>query len=187
MDLDTTAEALLVVDVQRAFVVGPSAVASADTVTSAIGRLLAAARAAGAVVIHLQNDGDPGSTDEPGTDGWKLFYTPAAGELVIRKRDDDGFVGTELESALFDNRVATMVLCGIQSEMCVAATARGAMRRGLSIMLPRDAHSTYPIPADDGGVAVSAAQVSRVAEWSLGDQAVAPATASDVAFARGAQ
>lgn len=55
------------------------------------------------------------------------------------------------------------MLCGVQSEMCVAATARGAMRRGVSIVLPRDAHGTYPVPAEAGGIAVLASHVSRVA------------------------
>jgi nicotinamidase-related amidase len=185
--MDTAADALLVIDVQRAFVAGPTAVPSADTLASAVGRLLAVARDAGALVVHLQNDGHVGAADEPGTDGWKLLFPPAAGELVIRKSDDDAFVGTGLESALLDNGVKTVALCGVQSEMCVAATARGAMRRGLSIVLPRDAHGTYPVPADAGGIAVPASHVRRVAEWSLGDEILAPPSASDVAFTRVAQ
>lgn len=180
--IDTAADALLVIDVQSAFVVGPTAVPSADVLTNAVSNLLAVARSAGALVVHIQNDGPVGAADEPGTDGWKLVFPPAAGELVIRKRDDDGFAGTDLESALLANGVQTVVLCGIQSEMCVAATARGAVQRGLSIVLPRDAHGTYPIPADRGGVAVPNSHVSRVAEWSLGDQVSAPPRASEVSF-----
>ncbi|MEI2775611.1 MAG: isochorismatase family protein [Tetrasphaera sp.] len=109
---------------------------------------------------------------------------PAAEELVVRKRGDDGFAGTDLESVLVKHGVHTVVLCGIQSEMCVAATARGAMQRGLSVVLPRDAHGTYPIPADHGGIAVPAAHVSRVAAWSLGDAVSAPASVSGIAFTR---
>lgn len=118
--MDTAADALLVIDVQRAFVAGPTAAPSADTLASAVRRLLAVARDAGALVVHLQNDGHVGAADEPGADGWKLLFPPAAGELVIRKSDDDAFVGTGLESALLDNGVKTVALCGVQSEMCVA-------------------------------------------------------------------
>lgn len=46
-------------------------------------------RDAGALVVHLHNDGHVGAADEPGTGGWKLLFPPAAGELVIRKSDDD--------------------------------------------------------------------------------------------------
>ena len=67
--------------------------------------------------------------------------------------------------------------------MCVAATARAAMQRGLSVVLPRDAHGTFSIPADSGGgVAVPAAQVARVAEWSLGDALVVTRDSAEIAF-----
>lgn len=181
------ADALIVVDMQRALVIGAAAVPSAPTVTRAVGQLLALARDAGALVIHLQNDGRVGAPDEPATDGWELAFPPAAGELVIRKHGDDGFVGTDLELALLDHGVKAVVLCGVQSEMCVAATARSAMQRGLSVVLPRDAHGTYAVPADAGGIAVPASQVSRVAEWSLGDEVSVPASASNVSFTRVAQ
>ncbi len=73
-------------------------------------------------------------------------------------------------------------LVGIQSEMCVAATARGALARGFAVVLPRDGHTTYDVPADGGAPAVPAAQVSRVAEWSLGDEVVVPDRLVDVRF-----
>jgi hypothetical protein len=34
---------------------------------------LARARAVGAVVIHLENDGPAGAVDQPGTPGWELY------------------------------------------------------------------------------------------------------------------
>lgn len=71
----------------------------------------------------------------------------------------------------------------VPSEMCVAATARGAMTRGFTVVLPRDGHTTYAVPADGAAPAVPATHVSRVAEWSLGDEVVAPDTA-DVRFGR---
>ena len=78
--------------------------------------------------------------------------------------------------------VTRLCLVGIQSEMCVAATARGAMARGFTVVLPRDGHTTYDVPADGRAPAVPAAQVSRVAEWSLGDEVVAPDRLADVRF-----
>jgi nicotinamidase-related amidase len=75
-----------------------------------------------------------------------------------------------------------LCLVGIQSEMCVAATARGAIARGYTVVLPRDAHATYDVPADGSAPAVPATHVSRVAEWSLGDDLVAPDRAADIVF-----
>jgi streptothricin hydrolase len=57
------------------------------------------------------------------------------------------------------------------------------MERGIAVVLPREAHGTFPIPAEGvNGVAVPAAEVARVAEWSLGDSLVAVDTSDDVVF-----
>ena len=179
------ADALVVVDVQRGLVEGEGAVADAASWLDRWGRALAAARSAGVPVVHLQDDGtDPGSLIRRGSSGWELVLEVAEGEPVVAKAHDDGFVGTALEDLLRVAGSARPCLVGIQSEMCVAGTARGAMARGLTVVLPRDGHTTYDVPADEGAPAVPAAHVSRVAEWSLGDTVVAPARLADVRFRR---
>ena len=65
-------QALIVVDVQRGFLSGPGAVPAAPAVLHSIGVLLAAARTAGVLVVHLQNDGPPGEPDEPRAAEWAL-------------------------------------------------------------------------------------------------------------------
>lgn len=175
--------ALVVVDMQRALLHGPDAIPHAERVLACVRELVRRARAAGALVLHLQNDGPPGSVDETGSPGWALVVEPLPGERVLRKREDDGFVGTDLGVLLDRHGVSTLVVAGVQSEMCVAATARTAMSRGRGVVLPRAGHGTHDIPADaQGGVAVSASQVARVVEWSLGDEVVVVDDADDVAF-----
>jgi hypothetical protein len=57
------------------------------------------------------------------------------------------------------------------------------MARGFTVVLPRDGHTTYDVPADGAAApAVPAPLVSRVAEWSLGDEVIAPDRVADVAF-----
>ncbi len=129
MDSDDHAiacQALLVVDVQRGFVDGPGAVPGHAALLAAIGTLLARARAADAPVIFLQNDGPAGAIDEAGTAGWALYFAPRDGEHVVRKCEDDGFAGTRLDTLLEANGVCNVAICGVLSEMCVAATARAA-------------------------------------------------------------
>jgi nicotinamidase-related amidase len=152
---------------------------------TALDQQLERARAAGALVVHLQNHGDSGAPDAPGTDGWRLAYETSPGEPVIGKTDDDGFEGTNLEELLTNAGVRTVSVCGLLSEMCVAATARGALGRGFTVVLARDAHATCPIP-DQGPHApgVAASVVSRVAEWSLGDEPVLVDTSAGIAFTR---
>lgn len=179
------AQALVVVDMQRAFVTGDSAVPAAASLVRTVGRLIDRARAAGSVVIHLQNDGAPGSPDEPDTPGWRLFFAAQEreSEHVIHKTTDDGFQGTELASILEAHTVREVAVCGVMSEMCVSATARSAMNLGWQVVLAHDAHATYDIPAVAGlAGAVPHAQVSRVAEWALGDAIITPAIAADIEF-----
>lgn len=179
------ADVLLLVDVQRGLVTGPGAIPGAADVLAAADRLIQSARDSEALIVQIQNDGPEGATDEPGTPGWELVIQPLATESVLRKREDDAFAGTGLEMLLQDRGAASVVICGVPSKMCVAATARAAMQRNLVVVLPQDAHGTYPISADtDGGVAVPAAQVAPVAEWSLGDALVVTRSSTQVAFRR---
>lgn len=177
------AHALIVIDVQRAFVAGPDAVPEHKTLMEAVGLLLERARAAGAPVIFLQNDGPEGAADEPGTDGWALAFDVRPGETVLRKTEDDGFEATALEALLREWSVEAVAVCGMLSEMCVAATARAAMRRGFRVLLPHGAHATYDVPPGPGGSpGVPAALAARATEWSLGDEVVIPDAADRVAF-----
>ncbi|MYS82668.1 isochorismatase family protein [Embleya scabrispora] len=177
--------ALLVVDVQMAFVTGAGAVPAAERVVERAATLIARARANGALVVHLQNDGPVGADDEIGTPGWKLRLPVAAGprEVVVRKTEDDGFDGTPLADLLTRAGVTGVAVCGVMSEMCVGATAREALARGYRVVLPHDAHATYDIPAAPGiSEAVPAPMVSRVAEWALGDEVEIVAHVEEVTF-----
>lgn len=175
------ADCLLLVDLQQAFVCGDEAVPDAAVLLTAVHALLAEARSAGALVVHLLNDGPAGAGDEPGTPGWQLAISPLAGEPVVRKVDDNAFEGTQLAEILGSTHV--VVMAGVQSEMCVAATARAALRRGLRVVLPHDAHATYDVPPGAGGIpGVPAGLAARAAEWSLGDRVEIPARATQVDF-----
>ncbi|UZJ34243.1 isochorismatase family protein [Streptomyces endophytica] len=178
-------DALILVDIQSAFVVGEDAVPDAARVLDRSRDLLARARAAGALVVHLQNDGEPGTVDAPHTPGWELHLPvePGPRETVVRKTQDDGFDGTVLGDLLEAADARELVICGVLSEMCVSATARTALARDYRVVLPHDAHGTYDIPAAPGisGV-VPAAMNARAAEWALGDEVEIVARAADVTF-----
>lgn len=178
------ADALVVVDVQRAFIAGPEAVPGHVDLQRAVGLLLENARAAGVPVIFLQNDGPKGAVDEPETDGWQLFFPARAGEVVVRKRNDDGFDGTDLEDQLRARKIETIAICGMLSEMCLAATARAAMAKDFTVILANDAHATYDVPPGPGrSPMVPARLAARAAEWSLGDDIVLVDAVEDIAFA----
>jgi hypothetical protein len=84
--------ALLLVDAQRNMLEGDDAVPSAFEMKKVLSRILAEARVAGALIVHVQNDGPPGSVDEPDTGGWQLVFVPEDGEVVVRKDESDTFL-----------------------------------------------------------------------------------------------
>jgi nicotinamidase-related amidase len=178
-------DALIVVDVQLAGVTGDRAVPDAARLIERTTDLITRARKSGALVVHLQNDGAPGTDDEPHAPGWPLHHTtePGPTEHIIRKPHDDGFADTSLGKLLEDLGVKAVALCGLMSEMCVQATARTALARGYRVVLPHDAHATHNIPAAPGlSEEIPAATVSRVAEWALGNELEVPLRASEVTF-----
>lgn len=178
-------DALIVVDVQSAFVTGEGAVPAAARLVDRTTDLIARARRDGAFIVHLQNDGPPGAEDEPHTPGWELHHPvePGPTEVVIRKPHDDGFAETALGAVLTDARVRAVAVCGVMSEMCVQATARTALALGYRVVVPHDAHATQDIPPAPGlGEAVPAATVSRVAAYALGSDAETTVPTADVTF-----
>ena len=183
--MSSPVDALVLVDLQTAFVSGPGAVPGAAVLLDRTSDLLDRARAAGALVVHLQNDGPPGADDEPGTPGWELYLPlkPGPREHVIRKPRDDGFDATPLGEILVSAGVRSLAICGVMSEMCVHATSKTALARGYRVVLPYDAHATYDVPAVPGVAdKIPAHVVSRVAAWSLGDQPENTTPTSAVTF-----
>jgi streptothricin hydrolase len=176
-------QALLLIDLQAAFVSGKDPVPHAEPLLASATNLLTMARQAGSLVVHVQNDGAEGAVDQPGQPGWQLYLPAQAGEPVVRKSRDDAFDGSGLGAILVAHRVGRLAIAGVMSEMCVAATARTALDRGYRVVLPHDAHATYDVPAGPGfGRPVPAEVVARVAEWSLGDQIELTSSSDEVHF-----
>jgi nicotinamidase-related amidase len=146
--------ALLLVDAQRNMLEGDDAIPAAAEITSALEQLLANARRARAAVVHVQNDGTVGDPDEPHTEGWELVFAPTDDEVIVRKDESDTFAANAgLAASLRERGVETVVIAGMQSEFCIEATSRGALREGFVVLLPRGAHATYG--ADAVGVSAS--------------------------------
>lgn len=120
--------ALLLVDIQRDMLEPPNPVPAHAEVRRALESLLERARASGAFVVHVQNDGSPSDPDAPHTPGWELVFPAAPGELVIRKTVSDAFTNAGLGASLGARRVDRVVVAGMQSNYCVSATCCGALQ-----------------------------------------------------------
>ena len=176
---------MIVADMQRARIERGAAVSAKAKLLRAVNSQPERARNVGAMVVHLQNDGALGTSDEPGTWGWELAIPPLSFEILIRKREDSGFSGTDLHSLLGEHHVQVLSVCGVLSEMYVAATARAAMERGYDVVLAHDSHATHSVPPYvPNEPEIPAEHAARVAEWSLGDTVLIPPLASHLGSPR---
>jgi ureidoacrylate peracid hydrolase len=88
--------------------------------------------------------GRPSSNCLEGSDSARTIaaLAPRPGEPVIRKRWYDGFAGTELDGALRARGVASLVMTGTMTDICVLATVVGAFNREYRVTVVADAVAT---------------------------------------------
>ena len=155
--------AVLVIDVQAGLFCAKPPPFEAREVIERINSVTARARAAGAAVIFIQHDGQPGGEDVvPFTKGWALHpdLEVRPGELVIRKSTCDAFYGTALEAELRSRGITGLVLTGYATDFCVDATLRSAVSRDFTVTVVADAHTTSENPV------VSADLVRQHHNWA---------------------
>jgi ureidoacrylate peracid hydrolase len=152
--------ALLIVDLQNDFC-APGGfmqkergynVEFAKTVAANIEPALAAARAAGMLVVWVRSIYDFKYLAAPhvvkrvkegccleGSWGADFFMLePRAGEPIVDKHHYSGFVGTELDEILRQHRIETLILAGVATNVCVDSTLRDGFFRGYYIVLLED-------------------------------------------------
>ncbi|HEV8392562.1 MAG TPA: isochorismatase family protein [Dongiaceae bacterium] len=156
--IDRRRAALILIDLQEEQRHVPEyAVEGLDTVLGHAGRLLAAARASGVMVIHTAFKRDfqkvpPRPLEFRAPDGGPAFsdkgspltaicreVEPHHGEPVLFKNDASAFCEGELEPLLRDAAVEWLIVAGVWTEACVAATVRDAIARGIRVLLVKDA------------------------------------------------
>ena len=92
--------------------------------------------------------GDPGPMGrilvrgEPGHDIVAALY-PVEGEPVIDKPGKGAFHQTDLEQVLRNNRIDTLLVCGVTTEVCVHTTIREGNDRGYRCVAIADACASY--------------------------------------------
>lgn len=117
-------------------------------------RLLAAARAAGALVVHVNEDLDEVKYP-PGSPVWNAYQihpdvAPMPDEPIVRQHRYDAFLESGLSEILERAGVKTVVVAGISSPWCVDNAVRRASGLGYHVVLAEDAHGcadTKALPA----------------------------------------
>jgi nicotinamidase-related amidase len=118
-----------------------------------IARLQQAWRESGRPLIHVQHLSKlPNSPLRPGQPGVEIKdeVRPLAGEPVVQKSVNSAFIGTTLEADLRRRGITTLVMVGLQTNMCVSTTARMAGNLGFNTYVISDATATFDNTGPDG-------------------------------------
>ena len=79
----------------------------------------------------------------PGSWGSELYQLqPADGEHVLEKRTYDVFSNPELKRILNEHQIKTLVIAGVNTDVCIDTTVRRAFTEGYQIVVPLDLVAT---------------------------------------------
>jgi nicotinamidase-related amidase len=135
--------ALLIIDVQQALCSGEYECFEIKRVIGNINQLSARARKAGVPVVLIQHEEEVGlfAHEAP---GWQLAegLEISPEDKRVRKTTGDSFYQTSLQKLLPKEDFERLIICGLQTDYCVNATVRQALKLGYDVVLADDAHST---------------------------------------------
>ncbi|MCF3937979.1 MULTISPECIES: cysteine hydrolase family protein [Gordonia] len=177
LHLDIARTALVIIDMQRDFLLPGgfgetlgNDVSRLQQVVAPLAELLAAARAAGMLVIHTREGHLPDLSDcppaklnrgtpakrigDPGAYGRILIrgeyghdiideLAPVGGEVVIDKPGKGAFYATDLDTVLAEHGVTQLLVTGVTTEVCVHTTTREANDRGYECVVVSDCVGSY--------------------------------------------
>jgi nicotinamidase-related amidase len=200
--------ALVIIDMQRDFLLpggfGESLgndVGQLLKVVAPLAGLIAAARAAGIMLIHTREGHLPDLSDcppakhsrgapskrigDPGRYGRILIrgeyghdivdeLAPVDGEVVIDKPGKGAFYATPLQDVLSEAGITTLLVTGVTTEVCVHTTTREANDRGYECLVVSDCVGSYFPEFQRVGLEMIAAQ-GGIFGWVADSAAVVPA------------
>lgn len=161
--------ALLVVDVQDSFKLGPRWQRRSNPEFEAnLDRLVRAYRDAGLpVVFVLHTDPDPGFETTSPHFHLMGFLSRREGEPLLVKNTRNSFTSTNLQEILEAKGVRRLVVTGISTEQCCETTTRVAADLGYDVDFVTEATLTFPIPNPDTGEEMSTDEIVRRTEFVL--------------------
>ena len=179
------ASVLVLIDIQNEYFDGPVRLTGVEAAAKAAAGLLARARALGAPVVHVRHRGRPGGAFDPDAPRGQIHASvaPLAGETVIDKGLPNAFAGTGLAEALEAIGPRPLIVAGFMTHMCVSATVRAALDRGLISTVALDATATrdLPDPTDGtGGGGLPADTVHRAALAAIADRFATVVPTADI-------
>jgi nicotinamidase-related amidase len=93
-------------------------------------------------VIHVRHNASSGADIH-------FLVKPLENEKIISKDKANAFVGTDLLEYLKENKIENLVLCGMQTHMCLEAATRAASYYGFKCTVVEDACTTRDLEYGD--------------------------------------
>ena len=152
--LDPASTALVVIDLQKGIVGMPTVPYAAPDVVARSVQLAERFRSRQALVVLVHVDTGPNGELFPRTiadverprmappPGWSDIVPelgPKPGDAVVTKHQPSAFFGTDLDIHLRRRGIATIVLCGISTNIGVESTARTGYEHGYNLVFASDA------------------------------------------------
>lgn len=192
LDLNLAETALIVIDMQKDFLYpgGFGAFLGNDVTLlqrtiAPLQAVLAAARAAGMLIIHTREGhlpdlsdcpptkltrwapgtriGDPGPMGRiliRGEEGHGIIeeVAPLPGEIVIDKPGKNAFYATDLAEILAGKAIKNLIVAGVTTDVCCSATVIAANDRGYNAIMLQDCVASYSPERHAAALAVIKAQ-----------------------------
>jgi len=143
MASQTRSKALLIIDIQDFyFPGGKSALVEPEKAAANAALLLQRFRKDKMLVIHVRHNSETGMKIND-------IVMPLPSEKIITKNAVNCFVKTDLLDFLKTNKIDSLVICGMQTHMCVEAATRAASDMGFKCILVHDACATKDLKFGD--------------------------------------
>lgn len=152
--LEPAATALVVIDIQNEYFTGKLPIPDGLAVVRNANRLIALADKHGMPVFHIQQWSSPSRPLFTQNTVMAEFHSEvqrATHHVTIRKTYASSFASTDLHQQLQARGVKTLIVSGLMTNNCVAATAFDGVANGYQVIISSDASATRDIDAWDGG------------------------------------
>ena len=134
---------LLLIDIQDFyFPGGKSALVEPEKAAANAAILLDKFRKDKMPVIHVRHNAESGAEINS-------TVKPIPGEKIVSKDEVNCFLNTDLLEYLKANHIKNLVICGMQTHMCVEAATRAASDLGFNCLLIHDACATKNVTFGD--------------------------------------
>jgi nicotinamidase-related amidase len=135
--------ALLIIDIQEFyFPQGAVPLVNPEEAAMNASELLNEFRNQELTIIHIRHNASSGGDIHP-------IVMPLESEKVISKNKANAFIDTDLLDYLKENKITDLVICGMQTHMCVEAATRAASDYDFSCTVIEDACATRDLKFRD--------------------------------------